>query len=96
MFCRSQLQKRGRKVGATKGAILPNGKVPQPAETASTTENNRLVTFGIGVRVKMWGKSPQLRLVTACAGKPYGLKDQIYRKVLPKGKTGSGPLLSGG
>lgn len=31
-----------RKVGAIQGAILPNRKVLQPAETASATENNRL------------------------------------------------------
>jgi len=36
------MQSRKRKVGAIKGAILPNGKVPLPAETASATENNRL------------------------------------------------------
>lgn len=39
-FC---LNSRKRKVGAIKGAILPNGKVPLPAETASATENNRRI-----------------------------------------------------
>ncbi len=97
VFCRFRLQSRKRKVGAIQGAILPNGKVPQPAETASATENNRPVAiYRSRIRVKMWGKSPRLRLVTTCAGKPNGLKDQIYRKVLPKGKTESCPLFSGG
>lgn len=29
----------------------------------------------------MWGKSPRYSLATGCAGKPYGLKDQIYLKI---------------
>lgn len=70
-----------RKVGAIQGTILPNGKVPQPAETASATENNRLSEFYSPVRVKTRGKSPRHDLVTSHAGKPYGLKDQIYLKV---------------
>jgi len=77
VFCRFAVNAK-RKVGAIQGAILPNGKVPLPAETASATENNRRVTYD-GIRVKMWGKSPQLQLATVASGKPYGLKGQIYR-----------------
>lgn len=42
MFCRLEGQIFKRKVGAIEGAILPNGKDSQPADTASATENNRL------------------------------------------------------
>lgn len=69
---------RERKVGTTQGAILPNGKGDPRLRgglTASAAENNRPDL--IGTRVKMWGKSPRLTMVTWCAGKPYGLQGQI-------------------
>ena len=66
---------RRRKVGTTQGAILPNGKVLPLAGTESATENNRPASRG--VRVKTWGKSPRLPVVTPEAGKPYGLQGQI-------------------
>lgn len=42
VFCRLEGFTSRRKVGAIQGAILPNRKGPQPVDTASATENNRL------------------------------------------------------
>ena len=37
------------------------------------------ITAALAVRVKMRGKSSQRNVVIRFGGKPYGLKDQIYR-----------------
>ncbi len=52
--------------------------------TDSATENNCLLSLlkeRVGVRLKMWGKGPQLLMVTSLAGKPCKLKCHIYHRL---------------
>ena len=52
--------------------------------TDSATENNCLFPLlkeRVGVRLKMWGKGPQLLMVTSLAGKPCKLKCHIYHRL---------------
>ena len=80
LFYRIPACPRVRKVRTTQSAILPNGKVLRlnTVGTASATENIPS-RFGV-IRVKTRGKSPRLVAVMQHEGKPYGLKDQIYRE----------------
>ena len=80
LFYRIPACPRVRKVRTTQSAILPNGKVLRlnTVGTASATENIPSRCFGI--RVKTRGKSPRLVAAMQHEGKPYGLKDQIYRE----------------
>jgi hypothetical protein len=82
-----------RKVGTTQGAILPSGKASPQAGTASATENNRLALGEI--RVKTWGKSPRVMVVTSSWGKPYGLQGQIYRHPANGGIRTARPMPEG-
>lgn len=83
LLCRFRLW-RGRKVGTTQGAILPNWKDIYretgeiPAFAGMDRECHRkLPSASWRIRVKMWGKSPQCVVVTRRTGKPYGLQGQI-------------------
>ena len=57
-----------------RAAILPNGKVLMKQQIVP-----QKITAALAVRVKMRGKSSQRNVVIRFGGKPYGLKDQIYR-----------------
>lgn len=80
LFYRIPACPRVRKVRTTQSAILPNGKVLRlnTAGTASATEN--IPSRFTGIRVKTRGKSPRRVAAMQHEGKPYGLKDQIYRE----------------
>jgi len=80
LFYRIPACPRVRKVRTTQSTILPNGKVLRlnTVGTASATEN--IPPRFIGARVKTRGKSPRDVAAMQCEGKPYGLKDQIYRE----------------
>ena len=47
------------------------------------------IPMKIGTKVKMWGKSPQLMMVTSFAGKPCMLKCHIYHRPGLPGENGS-------
>jgi len=64
---------------AISGGISTNAE-KQVEVTESATENNCLLPLQkkrVGVRMKMWGKSPQLLVVTSFAGKPCMLKCHV-------------------
>ena len=70
---------QGGKSGQHRVPYFLTGRLSRnPGGTASATENNRPASNG--VRVKTWGKSPRVVVVTRQRGKPYGLQGQICRR----------------
>lgn len=65
-----------RKVRTAKSNVPRDKRGSRSAGTDSATENNR-PGLKTGIRVKMWGKSPRLLMVTSVAGKPYMLKCHV-------------------
>ena len=72
-------ERQGRKVRTAQGNAPVNSRVPLYAGTESAAENNR--PDYIGIRVKMWGKSPHLYTATYKGGKPCMLKCHVYQRL---------------